>query len=170
MIKFLLIFLVFILSCTTPKKEPVIYGVSASTEYWKKYAPPSLQLVESLLKWSEYYEVPYLYARRCAFLETGYKGPTDFFYNHARTSSAKAEGSMQVLLSTARFIHPEEIFTRADLRENIDLNTHISMRYARHLYDAYGRWILVWSYYNQGGDGLKNINNYARYIVSSRKI
>ena len=138
---------------------------NSSKNYWD-HAPPSVQMVEYMLKWTDRKNIPYHQFKRAAYLETGFKGLYHFDYNPAQTSSAYAEGPMQVLYSTAKYMYPDLPFSREDLRTNIHLNIKISATYADYLRRKYRNWLLVWSFYNQGATGLEYINSYARFVVS----
>jgi len=122
---------------------------------------PSLQMFYYLDKYSEEFGVPMKIAMGIANLETGYKGPFHWTYDHAQTSFKGAEGPMQIMPSTAAMVLKRKV-SREELRENIELNVQVSMKLMSHLYSTYGDWTLALGAHNTG----KPITNeYARKII-----
>ena len=58
-------------------------------------SPYCLQMYTSIEKYSEQYNIPKYIAYNVAYLETRYRGPFDWNYDHRQTYSAGAKGPMQ---------------------------------------------------------------------------
>lgn len=127
-----------------------------------KISPPALQVYHAINKYAPKDSIPYKIAFGVAKLETGYYGPLDLSYNYAQTSVTGAEGGMQFIPSTARWVADDPSLTREQIRYDIDLNVKLSMRYLRILKDRYNKWPIVLGYYNTG---YPKINSYARKIM-----
>lgn len=125
--------------------------------------PPSLQMFYSILKYSEMYEIPDDFAFGIARYETGYLGPFQWNYKHDQISHMNAQGPMQVMYPTAKYMWPDLNFTEDFLRKNIDFNVHTSMKYLRYLHDRHGNWALVFGAYNTGRP---MVNSYASSVYS----
>lgn len=137
-----------------------------------KIGPPNYQVYDYLKIYSEKYGVPFEYALKCAYQETLYRGKYDFryrpFIDKWRVSYKEAYGVMQVQIPTANDYWEREI-TAEDLGYNIKINVISSMRYLHDLYynvaSTRGDWKKVYSVYNQGWKGSKQINQYAINVV-----
>lgn len=129
---------------------------------YSSIAPDYIQMNYYITKYAKQYGVPLNIAYSVAKLETGYKGPDHKNYVPGRTSSADAEGPMQILLSTAREVSGNPELTRLELRHNIELNVKLSMIYLRQLHDICGDWAKTTGFYNTG---YFIINDYARTAV-----
>jgi soluble lytic murein transglycosylase-like protein len=128
----------------------------------KESQAPSLKLFYSLEKYSEEYGVPIEIAMGIAEHETGYKGPFDWDYNPALSSSANAYGAMQIQVPTANGVSDSPV-TKYDLLNDVDLNAKLSMRIISKLKRKYGSWELALGAYNTGRP---IVNGYARSIAS----
>jgi len=124
----------------------------------------SLQMYESIEHWSDSFGIPKHIAYNVAYLETRYQGPFDFNYNHKQTSSAGAQGAMQIITRWAHQ-YAERRITEKELRTNIDLNVMISMKMLRTRYNSTGNWATACGGYNTGS---AIVNDYARYCVSNK--
>ena len=89
-------------------------------------SPYSLQVYNSIEKYSKQYNVPKYIAYNIAFLETTYQGPFDWRYHGKLISCVGAKGPMQIIPKTANWITGKNI-TQKELLHNIDLNVKISM-------------------------------------------
>jgi soluble lytic murein transglycosylase-like protein len=127
-------------------------------------SPVSLKMYYLVERYSEEYNIPKHIAYNIAYRETRYKGPFDWSYDPELTSYAGAVGPMQIMPSTANFIHNRKI-DKEKLRTDLDLNIMTSMKLLRHLKDRYKSWDLVCGYYNTGKP---IINEYARYCSSNK--
>ena len=96
--------------------------------------------------------------------ETGYNGPFHWKYNPYQTSSSGAEGPMQILLSTARYLNSDNV-SRIQLRTDLKYNIRTSMGYLRRLYNRYKSWPIVFGYYNTG---YPRVNDYALKVVNHK--
>lgn len=159
----IIIYFVYDIDTYIKTTRQVIIAEPADSTYLD-HAPPSIQVREYLKIYAEKYNVPYKYAKRMAYLETSYRGVDQFGYNPAKTSSAGAEGVMQVMYSTAKGVLPHERFTREDLRKNVELNIKASMKYLRRLYEIDHNWERALQHYN----GASSINSYVRYVVAKK--
>jgi soluble lytic murein transglycosylase-like protein len=166
-IKFILLisafFACFILynNCeNTSKYDLIIHKKIAKTD------PPCLQMYFYIQKYANEYKIPLDYAFGLAYKETGYRGIFHWNYNHRKTSCVNAEGPMQIMLPTATWIAGEQI-SRSDLRNNIELNVRLSMKFLRYLHDKYNNWKLVFGAYNTGKPC---INEYAKDIFNKNYI
>ena len=127
-----------------------------------KASPPSLQMYKYIKAYADTFDIPIRYAFGVANTETGYKGPFHWRYNPAQTSSAGALGPMQILLSTARYINKDNV-SRETLKTDIEYNVRTGLKYLRRLHNIYGRWDLVFGYYNTG---YPQVNGYARKVLN----
>lgn len=125
--------------------------------------PVSLQMYELIEEYSTKYDIPKHIAYNVAYKETKYEGPFDWKYNPFLTSSAGAEGPMQIMPATAKYINKTNI-DRQTLRTDLNINIEISMKLLRMLYDQYGNWSLVCGYYNTGRP---IINEYASFCSNN---
>ena len=124
----------------------------------------SLQMYESIEHWSDSFGIPKHIAYNVAYLETHYQGPFDFNYNHKQTSSAGAQGAMQIITRWAQPYVRKHI-TAKELRNNIDLNVMISMKMLRKWYSIHHDWTLACGAYNSG-QPIRNA--YAVYATTNK--
>lgn len=127
-------------------------------------SPYCLRLYNLIEIKSREFNIPKYILYNIAYNETRYRGPFDWQYNPKLTSSAGAEGAMQIITRFAHHYAGRKV-TAKELRENIELNVTISCRMLRDLYNRYGRWDIVCGYYNTG---YPQINDYATRVTSNR--
>jgi soluble lytic murein transglycosylase-like protein len=125
-------------------------------------SPPSLQMYKYIKAYADTFNIPIRYAFGVAYAETRYGGPFHWKYNHAQTSCTGAEGPMQILLSTARWVNKDNV-SREQLRTDIKYNVKTSMKYLNMLHKTYKDWGTVFGYYNTG---YPRINEYARNVLN----
>jgi soluble lytic murein transglycosylase-like protein len=125
-------------------------------------SPPSLQMYKYIKAYADTFNIPIRYAFGVAYAETRYGGPFHWKYNHAQTSYTGAEGPMQILLSTARWVNKDNV-SREQLRTDIKYNVKTSMKYLNMLHKTYKNWGTVFGYYNTG---YPRINEYARNVLN----
>ena len=125
-------------------------------------SPPSLQMYKYIKAYADTFDIPVRYAFGVAYAETRYSGPFHWKYNPAQTSPTGAEGPMQILLSTARYLNKDGV-SRERLRTDIRYNVKTSLGYVRRLYNRYKSWPIVFGYYNTG---YPRVNDYARRVVN----
>ena len=125
---------------------------------------PEIQMYYYIKKYSQVYNVPEEYAFSLAYQETRYRGPFDTLYKHNQTSRAGALGPMQIMPATAKLICGKKI-PKVELKNDIKLNVHISMRLLRRLHDKYKNWGLVFGAYNTGKPC---VNKYAKRILKKQ--
>jgi soluble lytic murein transglycosylase-like protein len=82
----------------------------------------------------------------------------------AQTSPTGAEGPMQILLSTARYLN-KDLVSRERLRTDIEYNIKTSMGYLRRLHNRYKNWPIVFGYYNTG---YPRVNDYAIRVTNHK--
>lgn len=143
-------------------KDPVKTGEVRIPEHIDKASPPSLQMYKYIRAYADTFDIPIRYAFGVANTETGYRGPFHWRYNPAQTSSAGALGPMQILLSTARYINKDNV-SRETLKTDIEYNVRTGLKYLRRLYNIYGRWDIVFGYYNTG---YPQVNGYAHKVLN----
>jgi soluble lytic murein transglycosylase-like protein len=124
----------------------------------------SLQMYESLERWSDSFGIPKHIAYNVAYLETRYQGPFDFDYEHRKISSAGAQGPMQIITRWAQPYVRKRV-TAKELRNNIDLNVMISMKMLRKWYSIHHDWTLACGAYNSG-QPIRNA--YAVYATTNK--
>ena len=124
-------------------------------------SPYSLQVYNSIEKYSKQYNVPKYIAYNIAFLETTYQGPFDWRYHGKLISCVGAKGPMQIMPKTANWITGKNI-TQKELLHNIDLNVKISMELLHKLSKQYKYWAVICGYYNTG---YPKCNDYALFFV-----
>lgn len=129
-----------------------------------KLCPPSLQVYYRTIQYTEKYDIKYYIGFGIARQETGYKHPFQWTYKQNQTSSAKAYGTFQILLSTARWFRNDYSITKEDLLHDIELSADIGLEYVRNRYDRYGDWKYALGYYNTG---YKRVNDYALAIYNN---
>ena len=125
-------------------------------------SPPSLQMYKYIKAYADTFNIPIRYAFGVAYAETRYGGPLHWKYNHAQTSCTGAEGPMQILLSTARWVNKDNV-SREQLRTDIKYNVKTSMKYLKILHKTYKNWGVVFGYYNTG---YPRVNGYAKNILN----
>lgn len=126
-------------------------------------SPPNLKIYHAVNKYAPKFDIPFKYAFGIVREETSYRNPLDYTYNHSQTSPTGAEGPFQFLVSTARYVAGDNTLSRKEIRNNIELNTKLSMEYSRNLYNRYHDWNVVFGYYNTG---YPVVNSYARRVTS----
>ena len=127
-------------------------------------SPTPLKMYELINHYSEIYKIPKHIAFNVAYLETHYKGPFDWKYKPGQTSFAGAVGPMQIMPSTANYVHKQKI-PKGDLKNNIELNIRTSMKLLHQLYVRYGNWGIVCGCYNTGRP---IINGYALFCMNNK--
>jgi soluble lytic murein transglycosylase-like protein len=125
-------------------------------------SPPCIQMYKYIKAYADTFNIPIQYAFGVAYAETRYQGPFHWKYNPAQTSCTGAEGPMQVLLSTARYVN-KDLVSRERLRTDIKYNVRTSMKLVHKLHKRYGDWLIVFGYYNTG---YPRVNDYARKVVN----
>jgi soluble lytic murein transglycosylase-like protein len=162
-IKFVLISTIAAVTCTSLHEEKTLSERLTSSGVSVSDTAPCMLMYNSIVKYSEEYDIPKEYAFALAYQETRYKGPIDTMYKFSVKSSAGALGPMQIMYSTAKhYIHKDETLTKSLLKSNIDLNVKLSMRILRDLKDTYGTWGKAFGAYNTGKPV---INTYSRKIL-----
>ena len=84
-------------------------------------SPPCLQMYNCIKFYADSFNIPLNYAFGIAKAETGYNGPFHWKYNPHQTSPTGAEGPMQILLSTARYLNSDNV-SRIQLRTDLKYN------------------------------------------------
>ena len=127
-------------------------------------SPACLQMYNLIEKKSDENGIPKHILYNVAWLETRYCGPFDWSYNPYQTSSAGAQGPMQII---TRYAHKHAGYhvTAKELRTDLELNIDVSCSMLKNLYKTYGRWDLALGYYNTG---YPQVNDYAAYGFSNR--
>ena len=141
----------------TPLKTRISNSIDQNT-------PPCLQMYNYIKAYADTFDIPLNYAFGIAKAETGYNGPFHWKYNPQQTSSTGAEGPMQILLSTARYLNNDNV-SRTQLRTDLKYNIRTSMGYLRRLYNRYKSWPIVFGYYNTG---YPRVNDYALRVVNHK--
>lgn len=158
------ILLVFSCSIFTMKKHETNHVV-----YLKDYSklsvdsPSCVKMYEVIEKYSDEYSIPKHIIYNIAFIETKYHGPFDWSYKHNLGSYAGALGPMQIMPSTARFIHNKQI-PKNVLKNDIELNVRTSAILLNKLYGMYKDWGKVCGAYNTGRP---IINKYSKFCTSN---
>lgn len=127
-------------------------------------SPPCLQMYNCIKFYADSFSIPLNYAFGIAKAETGYNGPFHWKYNPHQTSPTGAEGPMQILLSTARYLNSDNV-SRIQLRTDLKYNIRTSMGYLRRLYNRYKSWPIAFGYYNTG---YPRVNDYALKVVNHK--
>jgi soluble lytic murein transglycosylase-like protein len=123
--------------------------------------PSCLQMYYYIEQYADSFEIPKNYAYGVAYAETRYKGPFHWTYDHKKTSTVGAVGPMQIMPTTAAWVEKVEKISVKKLKNDVEFNVMISMKYLRYLYDRYGDWQLVFGAYNTGRP---MINKYAKMV------
>lgn len=148
---------------TVANGQTIGVNVSNIESIYIKSAPSSVQMYYYIKKYAEVYEVPLTVAFKIGKLETGYRSPLDFKYDHRQISSKNAFGGMQILLSTGRYVSNDPELTREVLLNDLELNVKYAIKYMRQLYNIYHDWSIVAGYYNSG---YPQLNEYALQVKS----
>ena len=149
----------FLLQIQEEKFEMKIASLGDSSN-----SPACLQMFNLIEKKSEENDIPKYILYNVAWLETRYCGPFDWDYNPYQTSSAGAQGPMQIITRFAH-VHAGHHVTAKELRTDLELNIDVSCSMLKKLYKQYGRWDIVLGYYNTG---YPQVNDYASYGVSNK--
>jgi soluble lytic murein transglycosylase-like protein len=132
--------------------------------YGKPTSPYSLQMYNSIEKYSKQYRIPKYVAYNVAYRETRYRGPFDWSYQPVHISNMGAVGPMQIIPIYAHKYAGKRI-TANELMKNIDLNVKVSMRMLRAWYNIHGNWTDACGAYNSG----QPIHNeYAIFCASNK--
>ena len=142
------------------KPENIQANYIANPGIIDKTSPPCLQMYYTIEKYAEEYGIPRDYAFGIANAETGYRGPFHWGYNQSLTSTAGAVGPMQIMPQYAA-PYVDGKFTRAQLRDDIEMNVKASMRMLRKLKNKHGDWKLAFGAYNTGRPC---VNGYAEKV------
>lgn len=124
--------------------------------------PPCFQLFYYLNYYSDSLNIPKQYMFGIARMETGYRGPLHYKYNHTLQSGSGAVGPMQVMPSTANLIHKKKI-SKEKLKSDIKLNVQTSALLIKKLYNKYKNWKIVFGCYNTGRP---IVNSYAEKVFN----
>lgn len=162
---FFLLFVVYLLY-KNETREPIEKYLDIVNDENIIYSSPAIQMYFYIKKYSKQYNIPEEYAFAIAYQETRYQGPLDHYYNPRQTSYAGAVGPMQIMPSTANYIHGKRISVD-ELRKNIKLNVETSMMLLKHLYSDYHDWGAVFGYYNTG---IPCVNGYAKNVLHKNYI
>ena len=115
----------------------------------KPTSPESIQMYNSIEKYSVQYKVPKYIAYNVAYLETGYRGPFHWYYEPEQISHMGAVGPMQIIPRYAPPYADGRVST-SELMKNIDLNVKVSMRMLKKWYSIHGNWVEACGAYNSG--------------------
>lgn len=150
----------------TPDAEMIrVKGIKSMADTSKVHSV-SMDMYHAIKKYSKQYNIPEDYAFSLAYQETRYAGPFDDNYVHSQISGAGAVGPMQVMINTGQEFYKDKL-TKNKLKNNIDVNVEISMKYLRYLKDRYGDWGKAFGAYNTGRPVL---NNYARKVLGKEYV
>lgn len=149
----------FLLQSEKQKFEMTILKLGDSSN-----SPACLQMYNLIEQKSEENDIPRYILYNVAWLETRYCGPFDWSYNPYRTSSAGAQGPMQIITRYAHK-HAGRTVSSNELKTDLELNINVSCSMLKNLYEKYGRWDLVLGYYNTGHP---QVNDYASYGSSNK--
>ena len=145
-----------------PVKDPNVLELPPLRSPVRRTDPPCLQMYYYIEKYADSFNIPKRFAYGIASHETGYKGPFHWRYNPALTSSAGAQGAMQVMVGTAKLVNHETV-SASKLRNNIEYNVMTSMKLLRKLHNLYGDWQTTFGAYNCG---YPCINGYAVQVYN----
>lgn len=112
--------------------------------------PHSIQVYNNIKKYCKIYNVPERIAFKIANAESGFKGPMDLNYKSNLTSSANAVGPMQLIYSTALYMSDDKTISYNMVKNDIELNVKLSIKYLRYLFDRYKSWKIACGAYNTG--------------------
>lgn len=127
-------------------------------------SPTSLRMYELIEKFSTKYKIPKHIAYNVAFKETRYQGPFHWNYNPSQVSCVGALGPMQIMPSTARLVQKKNVSNDV-LKNDIKVNTEISMKLLSILYEQYKDWTIVCGCYNTGRP---IVNGYALFCSNTK--
>ncbi len=132
--------------------------------------PPELLIATYIEKYSKEYNVPARLLYNCAREETGYRGIFQEGYNPYQISSEKAVGPFQIMDICAEDVWGRKV-PKDSLLYDVHLNTLTAVKYINKLKVHYKikTWQQVFSVYNQGFKGKKEINSYAIRVTEGRK-
>ena len=147
-----------------PVKDPNVLELPPLRSPVNRTDPPCLQMYYYIEKYADSFNIPKRFAYGIASHETGYKGPFHWRYNPALTSSAGAQGAMQVMVGTAKLVNHETV-SASKLRNNIEYNVMTSMKLLRKLHNLYGDWKTTFGAYNCG---YPCINGYAVKVYNHK--
>jgi soluble lytic murein transglycosylase-like protein len=145
-----------------PVKDPNVLELPPLRSPVNRTDPPCLQMYYYIEKYADSFNIPKRFAYGIASHETGYKGPFHWHYNPALSSSAGAQGAMQVMVGTAKLVNHETV-SASKLRNNIEYNVMTSMKLLRKLHNLYGDWQTTFGAYNCG---YPCINGYAVQVYN----
>jgi soluble lytic murein transglycosylase-like protein len=149
---------------TIQTEEPEVKQTVRTSRPIKQNLPPCVQMYNNIKQYADSFNIPLRYAFGVAKVETGYRGPFHWDYNHAQGSSAGALGPMQIMLATARSNNHDNV-SRERLRNDIEYNVMTSMKVLRKLYNKYGDWKIVFGCYNTGRPC---INGYSHRVYNHK--
>jgi soluble lytic murein transglycosylase-like protein len=144
--------------------EPEVKQEVRVPKVTQQSVPACMQMYNYIKQYADTFDVPLRYAFGVAQIETGYRGPFHWNYNHAQGSSAGALGPMQIMLETARRNNNDNV-SRERLRNDIEYNVRTSMKVLRKLYNKYENWKIVFGCYNTGRPC---INGYAERVYNHK--
>lgn len=127
-------------------------------------SPTSLRMYEFIEKYSTKYKIPKYIAYNVAFKETRYQGPFHWNYRPNQVSCVGALGPMQIMPSTAKMVQKTQVPNEV-LKNDINLNTEISMKLLHSLYKKYKDWAIVCGCYNTGRP---IVNGYALFCANNK--
>ena len=145
-----------------PVKDPNVLELPPLRSPVNRTDPPCLQMYYYIEKYADSFNIPKRFAYGIASHETGYKGPFHWKYNPSLSSSAGAQGAMQVMVGTAKLVNHETV-SASKLRNDIEYNVMTSMKLLRKLHNLYGDWQTTFGAYNCG---YPCINGYAVQVYN----
>ena len=151
-------------TATVQIDEPEVKQEIRVSKVTSQNIPACMQMYNYIKQYADSFDIPLRYAFGVAKVETGYRGPFHWNYNHAQGSSAGALGPMQIMLPTARSNNHDNV-SRERLRNDIEYNVMTSMKVLRKLYNKYGNWKVVFGCYNTGRPC---INGYAERVYNHK--
>lgn len=156
---FTIVFGLGLYAFTLSKQERVRKMELSYCSMYDTRTPISLKMYALIEKYSSEYNIPKYVAYNIAYRETRYKGPFHWNYNPYQTSYAGAEGPMQVMIKTCNGLNKSR-YSKKELRKNLDLNVHTSMKLLSRLHKKYKNWSVVCGWYNTGRP---IVNEYGKY-------
>ena len=145
-----------------PVKDPNVLELPPLRSPVNRTDPPCLQMYYYIEKYADSFNIPKRFAYGIASHETGYKGPFHWHYNPSLSSSAGAQGAMQVMVGTAKLVNHETV-SASKLRNDIEYNVMTSMKLLRKLHNLYGDWQTTFGAYYCG---YPCINGYAVQVYN----